>query len=259
MSEICCSIIRNTIREEGFLGSFRGVPATLFGKTGQRIIKFVFSDEIKKMITNGNPQDATAWQCGQAGFTAGVLEGAFTAGPEFVRKNQAVQPTKPSFRQVITNVYQQQGARYFFHGVAINPVTKSLYSGSFFFAADIAKKSLPKAENPIVESGKNFVAGVGASFFGTLISNPCDVAHTRQVNSVYEAKNLNCFGLFSQINSIVRENGITGLYKGGLEKCIKVAPGMGIMLAITEYLNKEWRKINEHNATVSENNTPSLK
>lgn len=117
----------------------------------------------------------------------------------------------------LRSVCVTEGPRALFSGLTATLLRDAPFSGIYLMFYSQTKNTLPheiseSALAPLV----NFSCGVGAGVFASLLTQPADVVKTQlQVNS-HRYRNS-----AAALTYIYRENGLAGLYRGAVPRCLR--------------------------------------
>eukprot|EP01133_Synstelium_polycarpum_P002336 gene2336-2650_t len=144
--------------------------------------------------------------------------------------------TAHAFRSII----QKEGVSYLYKGFPIVVTATIPAHALYFFGYEFSKRQLA----PLVGDGplNHFVSGLVADVAGAMIWTPMDIVKQRlQVQSLaLHANPTHTFykGSFHAARTIVREEGVRGLYKGFWPSLATFGPLIGIYFATYEKTKK---------------------
>ncbi|GAV89961.1 Mito_carr domain-containing protein [Cephalotus follicularis] len=153
-----------------------------------------------------------------------------------------------------SRIINEEGFRAFWKGNLVTIAHRLPYSAFNFYAYERYKKLLYMI--PDIESrGKNmgadlcvhFVGGGLAGITAATATYPLDLVRTRltaQTNVMYYR------GIFHTLQTISREEGVLGLYKGLGATLLGVGPSIAISFAVYESLRSFWQSLRPHDSTV---------
>ena len=166
-----------------------------------------------------------------AGMGAGFFESLFITPFEIVKTNLQTRDsiTDPlSATKRITN----NGILGLYRGFLSTCIRQSINQGSNFTVyMKIREKIIKKDEKPNIfkVSGAALISGS----VGPLLNNPFDVVKTRYMNPGYNNK---YNGIGDTIKTIIKEEGISSLWKGIHLRLFRVAGGQAITFTVIEQL-----------------------
>ncbi|CAO2826989.1 unnamed protein product [Amaranthus hypochondriacus] len=154
-------------------------------------------------------------------------------------------------------IVKEEGFRAFWKGNLVTIVHRLPYSAVNFYAYEHYKKllqSVPglhsKRENTTMNACVHFVAGGLSGITSASSTYPLDLVRTRlaaQRNSTYYR------GIWHTLETICREEGFLGLYKGLGATILGVGPSIAISFSVYETLRSHWqsRRPNDSTSVVS--------
>ncbi|KAI4384505.1 hypothetical protein MLD38_002651 [Melastoma candidum] len=162
---------------------------------------------------------------------------------------------KPSIWYEASRIIREEGFRAFWKGNLVTIAHRLPYSSVNFYAYEQYKRML--YEIPGVESYRgNATADLGIHFFGggmagitaATTTYPLDLVRTRlaaQTNIVYYR------GIWHTFQTITREEGLLGLYKGLGATLLGVGPSIAISFSVYEMLRSFWQSQRPDDSTVA--------
>lgn len=226
------STVKQILRNEGIYGFWKGnVPAEimyiLYGAvqfTSYSVLNKVLSELEEKRDFKLN----RSFHSLVIGSGAGISS-TFVTYPFDLLRTRLAANTQGflSLTSTITNIYHHDGFRGFFIGM--NPAILSVASttGLMFWSYDIARTYSTKYQNiPFIEGICGFFAGATAKG----ITFPLDTLRKR-----VQMKKHNTSSIIPITATILRNEGLFGLYKGFGISVLKTAPTSAISLFIYEY------------------------
>ncbi|KAK4797303.1 hypothetical protein SAY86_029629 [Trapa natans] len=163
-----------------------------------------------------------------AGAAAGIA-GTLVCHPlEVLKDRLTVSPDiYPSLRVALRKIFQDGGVRAFYAGLSPTLVGMLPYSTSYYFIYETTKKSYCSAKKKkSLNRPEMLLIGALAGFTASTISFPLEVARKRLMVGALQGK---CPPhMAAALAEVVREQGLTGLYRGWGASCLKVMPSSGI-------------------------------
>ncbi|KAJ7964586.1 Mitochondrial substrate carrier family protein [Quillaja saponaria] len=161
---------------------------------------------------------------------------------------------KASIWQEASRIVGEEGFRAFWKGNLVTIAHRLPYSSVNFYAYERYKKLLQMIAG--LESCRtnmsaglcvHFVGGGWAGITAASVTYPLDLVRTRlaaQTNVIYYR------GLWHALQTIVKEEGILGLYKGLGATLLGVGPSIAISFSVYETLRSFWHSHRPHDSTV---------
>lgn len=220
-------------KAEGVSSLWRGLSPTLFMAIPSTVIYFVGYEQLRSLVD----ADA-AWApllCGGIARTAS----ATVIGPlELLRTRlQGVQArgktASETFREVVRGIranVKSDGARSLWRGLSLTLWRDVPFSALYWLGYERVKLlAQARTDSPFLQS---FAAGGISGTIAALATTPFDVAKTRKQVLEHDARlNLSTPALLKRIHA---QDGLQGLWRGTIPRCLKVAPACAIMISSYE-------------------------
>nr|VWO94345.1 Calcium dependent mitochondrial carrier protein [Ganoderma boninense] len=235
--------VRKVLRNEGFLGFYRGLGPQLIGVAPEKAIKLTVNDFVRARAMDPETGRITLpWEL-VAGGTAGGCQVIFTNPLEIVKIRLQVQGEAAKLEGAApkgaVHIIRQLGLLGLYRGASACLLRDIPFSAIYFPAYAHLKKD-------VFQEGYN---GKQLSFFETLTSaavagmpaayftTPADVVKTRlQVEA--RSGQTHYKGLTDAFVKIYREEGFKAFFKGGPARIVRSSPQFGFTLVAYEYLHK---------------------
>jgi solute carrier family 25, member 39/40 len=156
----------------------------------------------------------------------------------FRTRLQAYHPTenRSSFRSVldgISSLVREQGLRSLWRGLSLTLWRDVPFSGIYWTGYEYLRRQL--RDHEVFRQGgevgffeEAFTAGWLSGTFAAFVTQPFDVSKTRR--QVYSTNSGSGVSSTMRLMSVIgREEGVRGLWTGGLPRILKVAPACAIM------------------------------
>ncbi|GBG30836.1 Brain mitochondrial carrier protein 1 [Hondaea fermentalgiana] len=211
-------------REEGSQALWRGLAPALVRQCLYTSASLVLYEPIRDSIVGvtgglGDDGGATYMQRLLSGGTAGAISISIFNWTEVLKTRMQTSSTRVSVFSIASQVMKQDGILGFWAGLKPNVIRTFLVNAAELGTYDHAKQSLI----PVV--GDNAVAHLGASSLSgvcsALVSTPSDVIKTRLMNAAGQSAGDRYTGIFDAIRCIVRDEGVSALYKGFVPICTR--------------------------------------
>ncbi|KAK4579313.1 hypothetical protein RGQ29_029111 [Quercus rubra] len=161
---------------------------------------------------------------------------------------------KPSIWREASRIVGEEGVRAFWKGNLVTIAHRLPYSSVNFYAYEHYKKLLkmiPGLENHRDNIGTDlcvrFVAGGSAGVTAASATYPLDLVRTRlaaQTNVIYYR------GIWHTLQTITKEEGVLGLYKGLGATLLGVGPSLAISFSVYETLRSFWKLHRPNDSTI---------
>ncbi|CAO3590263.1 unnamed protein product [Absidia cylindrospora] len=234
---------RKVVKNEGFVGLYRGLGPQLVGVAPEKAIKLTVNDFVRNKIANKKTGEIKFWQEMIAGGSAGASQVVFTNPLEIVKIRLQVQgeqaKTHPDMpRRSAIWIVKNLGIVGLYKGVSACLLRDVPFSAIYFPAYAHLKKDIfhegPDHKLTITELlSAGAIAGMPAAYFTT----PADVIKTRlQV----EAKKgqTSYTGIKDAAKKIYAEEGFKAFFKGGPARILRSSPQFGVTLTVYELLHQ---------------------
>ncbi|KAF2296153.1 hypothetical protein GH714_036400 [Hevea brasiliensis] len=162
---------------------------------------------------------------------------------------------KASIWHEASRIFREEGFRAFWKGNLVTIAHRLPYSSVNFYSYEHYKKLLhmiPGLESHRKNVGGDvfvpFVGGGMAGITAASVTYPLDLVRTRlaaQTNIIYYR------GILHALRTIIREEGVLGLYKGLGTTLLGVGPSIAISFSVYETLRSFWQSHRPHDPTVA--------
>jgi solute carrier family 25 citrate transporter 1 len=219
--------IKNIYNKEGIKGYYRGLTAVYLSVIPKNAIRFSSFHYYNSIINNNF----------YSGLLAGMTEAIVIVNPTEVCKiriqSQYNSVRNPESIIKYKNIYQtiflilkEEGISPFYRGIIPTVLRQSLNQATNFYFFNLLKNEYDL--NP-------FISGCISGSIGPIFNNPLDVIKTKIQTSIHQIKMLDI------INSIIKNDGIKGFYKGLFPRLLRIIPGQGITFTVYDYLQKNYK------------------
>lgn len=235
--------VRKVLRNEGFVGFYRGLGPQLIGVAPEKAIKLTVNDFIRARAMDPETGRITLpWEL-VAGGTAGGCQVIFTNPLEIVKIRLQVQGEAAKLEGAVpkgaVHIIRQLGLLGLYRGASACLLRDIPFSAIYFPAYSHLKKDVfqegynGKQLSFLETLTSAAVAGMPAAYFTT----PADVVKTRlQVEA--RTGQTHYKGLTDAFVKIYREEGFKAFFKGGPARIVRSSPQFGFTLVAYEYLQK---------------------
>ncbi|GMI81948.1 hypothetical protein like AT3G20240 [Hibiscus trionum] len=163
-----------------------------------------------------------------AGAAAGIASTLACHPLEVLKDRLTVSPDiYPSLSIAISKIYKDGGVGALYAGLSPTLMGMLPYSTCYYFMYDKLKKSYCQSKNKkSLNRPEMLVLGALAGFTASTISFPLEVARKRLMVGALQGK---CPpNMVAALSEVIRDDGLTGLYRGWGASCLKVMPASGI-------------------------------
>ncbi|KAI9475837.1 MAG: mitochondrial carrier domain-containing protein [Benjaminiella poitrasii] len=254
---------KKVLKNEGFLGLYRGLGPQLVGVAPEKAIKLTVNDFVRGKFTNPQSGEIKFWQEMVAGGAAGASQVVFTNPLEIVKIRLQIQGEQAKNvvagevvapRRSAVWIVKHLGIIGLYKGVSACLLRDVPFSAIYFPAYAHLKKDLFKespdhklAVSELLMAGA--IAGMPAAYFTT----PADVIKTRL--QVEARKGQTTYsGIFDAARKIFAEEGFKAFFKGGPARIFRSSPQFGVTLTAYELLHQLF-PLPGHGATTPSNTT----
>ncbi|XP_012493584.1 PREDICTED: mitochondrial carnitine/acylcarnitine carrier protein isoform X2 [Propithecus coquereli] len=219
---------RKTLIREGITGLYRGMAAPIIGVTPMFAVCF-FGFGLGKRLQQKHPEDELSYP---QLFAAGMLSGVFTTGimtpGERIKCLLQIQASSGETKYAgpldcAKKLYQASGIRGIYKGTLLTLMRDVPASGMYFMTYEWLKNIFTPEGKRVSElsAPRILVAGGFAGIFNWAVAIPPDVLKSR-FQTAPPGKYPN--GFRDVLRELIRDEGITSLYKGFNAVMIRAFP-----------------------------------
>lgn len=212
-----------TVRTTGFWSLYTGLGVTLVFSIPKAGIRFGGNAYCKKLLADDKGKLTMGDQF-LAGVGAGTIEAIFAVTPMETVKTKCIQ-TNQGLVDGVRSILKESGPGGLYQGLFATILKQGSNQGlRFMFFNKYKDIYTDNGKKPLSPVGA-LLGGMAAGCFSTLGNNPFDVVKTQmQGRNASQYKNtLDCF------MKLVKEDGISALYRGVIPRMGRVVPGQGII------------------------------
>ncbi|KAL2651610.1 hypothetical protein R1flu_019738 [Riccia fluitans] len=271
----------NVIREgfkgilvrDGARGFYRGVIPGMTGSFVTGATYFGFIETSKDWLNVHHPSLTGPWAHFLAGATGDTIGSVVYVPCEVIKQRMQIQGTKKSWQSAMTQLNRAPGGSYYYSGVLSaakhilrNEGVQGLYAGYFStLARDVpfagfqimfyeafrkgvewkhVRLSRPGSVQTKYEFGSHeeLFLGGAAGGLSAFLTTPMDVIKTRvQV----QGTNVRYKGWLDALQTIWKEEGVSGLFKGAVPRIMWFVPAAGLTFMSVEFLRKSFNEVPE--------------
>ncbi|CAL1278405.1 unnamed protein product [Larinioides sclopetarius] len=229
--------LRHMLKEGGIASLWRGNGVNVLKIAPETAIKFAAYEQLKPLIRGGSERELQIYERFLAGSIAGSIAQSSIYPLEVLKTRLALRKTGQykSTWDAACKIYRTEGLRSFYKGYLPNLLGIIPYAGIELSSYETLKKSYTARHPEIKEPGPMVLLGCGtaSSSCGLIICYPLALIRTRlqaQASQTQEAGTM--IGVFK---TIVKREGLAGLYRGITPNFMKVAPAVSINFVVYEY------------------------
>ncbi|XP_048199410.1 tricarboxylate transport protein, mitochondrial [Perognathus longimembris pacificus] len=239
--------VRQTVRDHGVLGLYRGLSSLLYGSIPKAAVRFGMFEFLSNQMrdSQGRLDSTRGLLCG---LGAGVAEAVVIVCPmetikvKFIHDQNSPNPKYRGFFHGVREIVREQGLKGTYQGLTATVLKQGSNQAIRFFVMTSLRNwyrgdNPNKPMNPLITGVFGAIAGA-ASVFG---NTPLDVIKTR-MQGLEAHKYRNTLDCSLQI---LRNEGLKAFYKGTVPRlgrvCMDVAIVFVIYDEVVKLLNKIWK------------------
>ncbi|CAO3649735.1 unnamed protein product [Cunninghamella echinulata] len=234
---------RKVVKNEGFVGLYRGLGPQLVGVAPEKAIKLTVNDLVRNKFLNKETGEIKFWQEMVAGGSAGASQVVFTNPLEIVKIRLQVQgeqaKTHPDMpRRSAIWIVKNLGIVGLYKGVSACLLRDVPFSAIYFPAyAHLKKDVFHEGPDHKLKISELLIAGAIAGMPAAYFTTPADVIKTRlQVEARKGQTSYN--GITDAAKKIWAEEGFKAFFKGGPARILRSSPQFGVTLTVYELLHQ---------------------
>lgn len=235
---------RKIVRSEGVRGLWRGLRVTLLLTIPTTGIYFTLYDNFRMRLERSRPDAPRGLSIVAAGATARVIAATVASPLELARTTlqAGVGGEGATVLSVLRQVRKQDGMLAWWRGLGPTVLRDAPFSAIYWGVYEMLKHKetsiLPKwMFDRGGEFGVYLSSGIGAGAIAAFCTVPPDVVKTRRQSSLVRNGTVDS-GSMGVARSIMREEGLRGLFRGAGPRVAKVAPACAIMMGTFETIRK---------------------
>lgn len=210
------STIYTVVRTDSITGLWKGVTPTISKTVPGVGLYFCSLHSLRSFIfRNSEPK---AWQNILLGFSARTVAGISLLPVTVVKtRYESGQFNYRSISSALVSIWKYEGLKGLFSGCAATVARDAPFSGMYLMfytkAKEVGKKAIGDQE---LTAHMHFICGLSAGLLASAITQPADVIKTQLQLYPYRYK-----GTLDCIAVVCKNNGINGLFRGMLPRCIR--------------------------------------
>ncbi|EPS45006.1 hypothetical protein H072_1022 [Dactylellina haptotyla CBS 200.50] len=231
-------------RNEGFLGLYSGLTASLLRQASYSTTRFGIYEELKSIVKKPNkelPLPTLIALSSTSGFIGSIAGNPADIINVRMQQDGALPPEKRrNYKNAIDGLIKmvrQEGLTSLFRGVGPNSGRGALMTASQLASYDEFKMLLLRSGMFDDNLTTHFIASTMAGGVATLICSPVDVIKTKIMSSQDPA------GIVHLLQETTRREGMAWAFKGLLPSFIRLGPHTVLTFIFLEQHKKIWRAI----------------
>jgi solute carrier family 25 citrate transporter 1 len=195
-------------------------------------VRFFFFENIKQQLSSVVPKDAVLLHNVLAGMGAGVAESLLAVTPSERIKTALIDDAKTGKKQLrgglhaVQVIFREQGVKGLFKGILPTTLKQSMTSAARMGSYSTLKHIGQRYGVPS-NSLTTFATGAAAGTFTVYATQPFDSIKTR-------AQGLNGMGTINSAQSIIKDFGVKGLWRGSTMRLGRLLLSGGIVFTVYE-------------------------
>jgi solute carrier family 25 (mitochondrial phosphate transporter), member 23/24/25/41 len=245
---------KHMLNEGGLLALWRGNGINIIKIAPEAATKFMFYEEIKKIVTNSDNHELTI-TIGErflSGSLAGVCAQSIIYPLEVLKTRLVLRKTNEYINifDCIHKIYTNESPRAFYKGFLPNILGIIPYAGTDLAVYETLKNLFIKHYNYKNNNNQNnhnktpsipilLLCGTLSTISGQLVSYPLALIRTRLQAQEIHMNSLDKDTMTKLFKNIYFNEGIRGLYRGLLPNMIKVVPAVSISYVVYENIKRK--------------------
>lgn len=231
-------VVRQTVRNKGFFGLYRGLPPLLYGSVPKSAVRFGAYEFFRKNLVDKDGK-LSQGRTLLAGLGAGVTEAIFAVTPmetikvKFIHDQNMAKPQYKGFFHGVGTIVRTEGIAGIYKGLVPTIMKQGSNQAMRFFVYNNTTSWLRtrsgRDENTVIET---MLCGGLAGAVSVYGNTPVDVVKTRMQGldaSKYK-------GTWDCITSIWKNEGVGAFYKGTVPRLSRVVLDTAIVFTLYEQI-----------------------
>ncbi|KAI9020202.1 mitochondrial carrier domain-containing protein [Phycomyces nitens] len=229
-------------RNEGFLGLYNGISASLLRQATYSTVRFGAYDKLKYQFTSKN-EKLTIWKMLLCSSAAGAMGGACGNPGDIINvRMQNDGSLAPNMRRNykhaldgIVRMTREEGLGSLFRGIGPNMNRAILMTSSQCVSYDVFK-DLVLQYTPMKDGlSTHFLSSLLTALVATTICSPVDVVKTRVMGALSSESGISAIGITTQM---LKVEGISSFFRGWTPAFVRLGPQTIITFVVMEQFKK---------------------
>eukprot|EP00644_Phytophthora_capsici_P009026 jgi/Phyca11/101859/e_gw1.6.63.1 len=239
--------LRQIHAEEGLRGFFKGNGANCVRVFPYVAIQFATFEKLKPLLISEGAETLSPMQKLFGGAIAGVVSVCITYPLDAARARLTVQgglanTAHTGIFNVLSTVVRTEGLRGVYRGVLPTIWGIAPYVGLNFTVFETLRTTVPRNEDGEPDTMYLLACGALAGACGQTAAYPMDILRRRFQLSAMRGEATEYTSTLGGLRTIIREEGVRGLYKGLAPNFTKVVPSIAIMFTSNELMKRTIKK-----------------
>jgi len=237
---------KTTVKEEGFVGLYKGVQSPLIGMAAMNSVTFLAYGQSKNLFKKDEQDPLTLMQILQCGLITGTAV-ALVESPVDLFKSQlqtdhgAPGTTKYSgFVDCATKIWKNRGTRGIYQGLSATFLRDIPANAAYFGTYELVKRSIAGPAESVTDlpAWKVLIAGgIGGMMYWATVY-PFDVVKSTMQADAINPSERKYHGLMDTFSKIYKAEGTAGFFKGVAPCMIRSFPANAVCFVLYEQARK---------------------
>jgi solute carrier family 25 phosphate transporter 23/24/25/41 len=233
----------NMLKEGGVNGLWRGNGINVLKIAPESAIKFAAYEQIKRLIKGDSKTGLSIYERFCAGALAGGISQTAIYPLEVMKTRLALRKTGQykSIMDAAFKIYRVEGLGSFYRGYIPNILGIIPYAGIDLAVYETLKKKYLKTHSNLEQPSFWMLLACGSvsSTLGQMCSYPLALVRTRlQAQVAHPTVDPAAITMTGVFRTILKKEGVLGLYRGITPNFIKVMPAVSISYVVYEYSSR---------------------
>ncbi|KAL3535846.1 hypothetical protein ACH5RR_004307 [Cinchona calisaya] len=233
-------VFQNIMNDEGWQGLFRGNLVNVIRVAPSKAIELFAYDTVKKQLTpNTREQPKLPIPASSiAGAVAGISSTIVTYPLELLKTRLTVQRgVYKNFLDAFLKIVQEEGPAELYRGLTPSLIGVVPYAATNYFAYDSLRKAYKQVfKQEEIGNVATLLIGSAAGAISSSATFPLEVARKHMQAGALNGRQYR--NILHALVSILKHEGVAGLYRGLGPSCMKLVPAAGISFMCYEACKK---------------------
>ncbi|KAL0075580.1 mitochondrial carrier domain-containing protein [Phycomyces blakesleeanus] len=234
--------LANIARNEGFVGLYSGISASLLRQATYSTVRFGAYDKLKYQFTSNN-EKLSIWKMLLCSSAAGAMGGACGNPGDIINvRMQNDGSLAPNMRRNykhaldgVVRMTREEGLGSLFRGIGPNMNRAILMTSSQCVSYDLFKDYVLRYTPMTDGLSTHFLSSLLTALVATTICSPVDVVKTRVMAAHSGETGLSAMGITSQM---LRVEGLSSFFRGWTPAFVRLGPQTIITFVVMEQFKK---------------------